>query len=280
MIEKPPFFYRTKTQKNLLTFPHAFAAEPAYDLLMERFTRELHEVGKDIHARIRKERWDRGMMRYTRRDLTALEWIGEQYVARFDQLQRLFALHAPALPAGQKLLSFSRTRALIARYQTAGLIEQGKVLDCEPKWAWLTTAGLQAVGLGYSYLRPKPGQLSHLYYINQVRFLLEQQQPAGRWISERSLRSENERREFGSKTGHIPDALFHLENTAIAIEVELTAKESRRLMQILRLIMSRYDRCWYFVNADTKSILEAARPQLGERADFLTLYDIDQFLKF
>lgn len=241
--------------------------------------RETQETGKDTRISARKERWDHGMMRYTPRDLAALAWIGEQYTARFDQLQHLFALHAPALPAGQKLLSFTRTRALLARYRAAGLIEMGKILDNEPKWTWLTTAGLQAAGLSYSYLRPKPSQLPHLYYINQARFLLEQQQPAGRWTSERALRSENERREFGSKVGHMPDAVFHLEGTAIAIEVELTAKEHRRVIQILRAVMGRYDQCWYFVNAEAKTVLEAVRPQLGERASFLTLYDIDQFLK-
>jgi hypothetical protein len=232
---------------------------------------------------VRKLRFDRGMQ-FTSRDLQVLVWIGEQYAARFDQVQNLLSRYGPAgATTRPERLSKVRTREIIARWQSADLVETGRILHDEPFWIWLSNAGLAETNLSYHSLHPKPSTVQHLYYINQVRLMLAKERPLAYWTSERAIRSEQERRAFGSKVFHIPDGIVTLDGKQVAIEVELQAKESRRVKQIIHYLhqLTQYACVWYFVNSSTRSVLEKVQRELpSEQENFLFLYDIEQLLSF
>ena len=135
----------------------------------------------------RKQRWDHGSIQMTTRDLQVLTWIGEQYAARFDQVQNLLSRAGPVRPAlYPERLSETRTREIITRWRAAGLVEMDRILHREPAWIWLSSSGLGETSLSYRYLRPKPSVVHHLYYINQVRLMLAKERPEAFWTSERA----------------------------------------------------------------------------------------------
>ena len=89
-------------------------------------------------------RSDAGQVRLTDRDITGLLLLAEHYAAPYDLLAA--AMAAP--PA--------RTRAIVARWRTAGLAASGS-FGPGPAWCWLTPAGMAATGRRYHAGPPAAG---------------------------------------------------------------------------------------------------------------------------
>lgn len=216
---------------------------------------------------------------YTKRDLAVLRWMGEQYLARLDQVALLLARgckteEQPA-PGVVPRLSVSRTKSLLTRWQKAGLIEKEQILYKQPLWAWLTVEGLAQVDLPFRSVSPRVGQLEHLYYVNQARLLLEGQRPTLRWQSERAFRSE-ETSGIGGR-GHWPDGVvINEDGKAVAVEVELQHKGHRRVREIVYESLQHYQTIWYFIAPHLRPMLEEIKHGLGERGDYLLLYDLQE----
>jgi hypothetical protein len=163
-----------------------------------------------------------------RSDLELVGWLGEQYGARTDQLERL-------LGCGPRTV-----QRVLARLRDAGLLTTRRLLVGEPAWVIPTGAGLRAAGGGFSVWQPRVGLLAHVAAVNDVRLHVQARSPESEWICERVLARERRAGE------HLPDALVLVDGQRVAIEVELTVKSQRRLTAILDELAGRFDTTLYF----------------------------------
>ncbi len=210
----------------------------------------------------KRQRSDQGP-RLTERDVACLRWIAQQYAIRLDQLQRLLLCYTPQddrekVRAGADRLSKERTYRTLARWERLHLIEFGNILDGEPRWVWLSAAGLREIGSGLRYNKPSAVRLRHLYWSNQVRLWIESRRPQDLWRSEREIKAEHQAREAGEHQEHLPDAILHAANGRIsAIEVELEPKASRQLEAILAELEAEYTSILYFAAPSARRQLAA-----------------------
>lgn len=230
----------------------------------------LARLGEEGSGVARKERSDKGSIKITERDLSVLTFIGQQYAVRADQLARL--LKRPAEGA----LSESATRAVIARWEKAGLAASRKVIADESRFVWLTRKGLDDVGLSFKPWTPTAASLAHIFWTNQVRIHTEDRHPAASWRSERELRKGRVMQSISNATNHEVDAEIHLPQGVVAVEVELTAKSVDRRRSIMSEVASRYDTVWYFAPRNVQSLLEetAAGVEQRERVRIYLLEEV------
>jgi len=191
----------------------------------------------------RKTRLDKGQVQATRRDLSCLAWIAEQYVARGDQIRRLLSrFRDPKHPyADGELMALTTLKDQINRWRKAGWVNYYRVLADEPGYCWVTKAGLQLVGLDDIYVARQPAgiRLDHLYAVNQVRLGLDQKYP---WKSERRYRTEELRKlKKGESLAVIPDGLMTTAEGRIAVEVEMSQKKPAELRAKLQRLIQRLD---------------------------------------
>jgi hypothetical protein len=230
---------------------------------------------------IKQPRRDKGVPRFTERDLAALKMIGEQYAMRIDQLQMLLGDMASQKTKVEGLLSESATRHAVERWQSAGLVEYRKVFSGDPGWVWLTALGLRTAGLSFTMLRPGAGELDHIYWCTQTRLSYYLRHHGDHvWETERYLRQEMHvgKKKAGASEIYIPDARITMENlNVIALQVELTAKTRRKLEKIIEALALEYTLTWYVTRgtiADrVREAIEALDdPTLAER---FRIYDLE-----
>lgn len=192
-------------------------------------------------------------VRITERDLTAIGWIAEQHAVRADVLARLLGADAP--------LSASRTRAVVARWRTAGLVHQRRVFAEAPSVIWPTREGQRLVRPQWSYRAPTTSMLPHHHAVSVVRLALEERGEAGGWTCERALIKDRL-----SPSVHVPDGAFVDGSGApTAVEVELTQKSSDRLRGIVRELCLDYPKVLYAAGDRTiANAVAAAVSSLGE----------------
>lgn len=223
----------------------------------------------------RKERRDKGKKLIKRRDLIVLLWIAQQYGARLDQVQALLSRMPgrggkPVSPSG---LTLSAVLQVVDRWVTLGLVHYRRIYDDEPGWVWLTSYALRLLHLPYTMRTPADSTLSHLYHINRVRLDLEGRHPEYQWLSERTLRAAQPRREEGTTLPHLPDAQVRTPKL-VAVEVEQSPKSDKELDDILAELLITgspstdsdepllYTTVWYFVRPKTRTSVEQARDRL------------------
>lgn len=220
---------------------------------------------------VRAVRRDAGEIRLTDRDLWALRWIGEQYAVRMDQLARLLGSQPGGETTVEGTLSERRTRRIVERWTQARLVETRKILYAEPGWVWLSRGGLRAVGLQVKYLVPRPMWLSHVFWCGEVRRRLEADGDDFEWRSERLIHS------FGSAFNphHLPDAELNVGNTTVAIEVELTPKHLKRLIDIVAWHSHDYEQIRYYAAPAAESgvhrAIEKLTPEQQQRIEVIPL---------
>jgi hypothetical protein len=244
--------------------------------------------------RPRKERRDKGKKLIKRRDLIVLLWIAQQYGARLDQVQALLSRMPgrggkPVSPSG---LTLSAVLQVVDRWVTLGLVHYRRIYDDEPGWVWLTSYALRLLHLPYTMRTPADSTLSHLYTINRVRLDLEGRHPEYQWLSERTLRAAQPRREEGTTLPHLPDAQVRTPKL-VAVEVERSPKSDKELDNILTELLITgspstesdepllYTTVWYFVRPKTRTSVEQARdrlpPDCQPRVKVLSLETLTEF---
>jgi len=204
-----------------------------------------------LSKKTRKTRSDKGSWHMTERDRRLLQWIGEQYVIRFDHLQHLLGQIPQGVDKTQRILSEDATRRVISNWKKKGFVTYRKVFQEQPGYVWLTRAGLHAVGLDVRYAAPSPALLDHYHAINTIRLYLCMREPEGVWESERLIRSRLQQSKKGQKQPHTPDAWFFLPNNeeVIGIEVEMHPKKKSQLYEIhgsFGGMLMLADEIWYF----------------------------------
>src|SRR6266699_86912 len=225
-----------------------------------------------------RQRRDKGKKLIKPRDLIVLLWIAQQYVARLDQVQEL--LNRMPGKGGREVspggLTLSAVLQVVDRWVTLGLVEYKRIYAGEPGWVWLTPHGLSVLQLPYARLAPRESTLPHLYHINRVRLELERRHPEYRWVSERTLRAAQPRREEGLKIPHVPDAQVYTPKL-VTVEVERSPKSPKELDEIFTELLIVgvpqaggeapliSNTVWYFVWPKTRTSIEEAQNRLPER---------------
>ncbi len=212
-------------------------------------------------------RADKGIVRLTDRDIASLRWAGEQYAIRIDQLALLLGRPTNAV-------ADSTARGVVSRWVRGGLAEYRKLIAGDPGFVWLTRRGLRHIDLPFKPWEPSAALLNHIYWVNQVRFSVENRHEGSKWRSERELRQGSGMQTFDNG-GHIVDAEAILNEAVVAVEVELTSKSSARRTSIMTELAKAYATVWYFAPADVAKLLEKVRAQVpnGER---VRVYPLDR----
>lgn len=195
--------------------------------------------------RQRKERWDKGQPRWTKRDIHLMGFTGQQAIVRFDQFQVLMSRNPLGPTKEEGWVTESAVRRCWERWKQGGIAKYGSLVVGEPAWIWLTPKGIRLAGLAYRHWEPNLARLRHLYYVNEARLYLERTQKSGYWVSERDLYVQRQGEGKLAKYEHMPDGLWEAGRTA-AIEVELSRKEEADLRGNLYHLNYKYDATWYF----------------------------------
>ena len=224
----------------------------------------------------KKPRRDKGTRLLTSRDVWVLRWIGEQYCARFDQVQQLLSrqpLHRDQAKApGPGGLTASAVGQVLARWQQdPAYVQYERVYVERPGWIWLTPYGERALDLPYARHTLRESRLTHRYYINLVRLDYEARHPGAVWTSERAILAQLPQRNSGEAVPHVPDGIITCEDGrgAIAIEVELSPKKDAELDTVLAGLIGgdrpRYRSVWYFVSDQDPVHIQAWRAVAAAR---------------
>jgi len=227
----------------------------------------------------RKRRKDAGQPRWEDRDYYVLQWIGQQGVIRFDQLQRLLGRESPDLDDWEAVLSESATRNAIDRWEARHLVNSAHIMPKEPNYYWLSNTGLQFVELDLPHYSPKRQEVPLLFACNQVRLYVEllarsDEQEFGdhwdcAWISMRMIAHRNPEGKL-----HLPIAQFRTpKRGTLALELVLAeAPDTESVMQSYAKGLG-YSEVWYFAPSSALLALEEMREKLrGSGVDVRSIY--------
>lgn len=190
----------------------------------------------------------------TGRDLEVLGWIADQYAVRTDVIRWLLGNGKP--------LSGSRTRAVVARWQRAGLANSQRFFAGAPHVVWPTRAGSALVRPGWRSRPPNLALLAHHHAVSQVRLAVEQRGHGSDWVCERLLYKQRTTPDV-----HVADGTLRSSRGPVtAVEVELTLKASERLRDIVRDLTLDHEAVLYVVgdSAIGRAVNTAAQ-SVGER---------------
>jgi hypothetical protein len=180
-------------------------------------------------------RKDIGRIKFNDRDEFALNWIGQQYAIRLDQLQWLLGQMAGKTAMNTHWITETAARNVVARWIKAEWVEAEQIRAREPLWIWPTRKGLRRANLPYNYRDIEQAgldDLKHLYAINEIR-LGECDEKEMQWVSERQL-LRGVQHPRGRDLLHRPDAVLHRpDGKIIAIEAELSMKTAHELTENL-----------------------------------------------
>ncbi len=246
------------------------------------FQPELQEHSLKIS---RKQRKDAGQLRWENRDYYCLQWIGQQTVVRFDQLQRLLGRESRAFHDYSNVLSPSATRNAITRWEMAKLINSRHVQANEQKYYWLSQQGLSFVELKLPHHVPEASTIQHFFACNQIRLYVEQldyeteEATNATWFSQCELRQQE-------RTTPLPDAewcTLGLGRVAIHVETERKIREQalQKMQSYVQGHVVSYSEVWYFATHTTLAFLEDLRQTLqrsGIHTDKLYIYDAEKII--
>ncbi len=209
----------------------------------------------------------------TARDIEMLRWIGRLRFAEANQVARRFGM--------DESNAYRRLRGLVARE----LIAHRRVFHGIPGVYSATSSGLVATGLGLPRPRLDIRTYVHDRAAASVTIELEREFGVGAVCTERELRSHDagdpQRPRYAVRRGyergrrglHFPDLAIELEGAKpLAVEIELTAKGTRRLDSIVAayVVAGHLDRIRYY--AAPAALAGVARAV--ERARAARLFDI------
>ncbi|HEY1703590.1 MAG TPA: hypothetical protein VGG75_28145 [Trebonia sp.] len=208
----------------------------------------------------RAPRSDRGTIRISARDLRGLTLTAEMYAAPYDLLAAYLGVSEP------------RLRAILSRWRRAGLVQTGRLAE-GPSWAWVTQAGMRALGFPWQAAPPPLARLAHNRAVLACRLWLETgdayRERGARWRPERALRAEAP----AAGRAHVADAEITWppdsgsDGEVWGVEVELSAKGNGRLDAILAGLLARpYARIAYLCSPQARPVVARAAARLDGRA--------------
>lgn len=212
-----------------------------------------------------EDRTRRGVQ-LTSRDVEAISWITEQYAVRTDVIRWLLGNGQP--------LSDSRTRAVVARWQRAGLTDSRRFFAGAPNVVWPTRAGTTLVRPGWRARPPVLAMLAHHHAVSRVRLAIERRGQGTGWVCERVLYKQRT-----TPDAHVPDGVFHSSRGPVtAVEVELTLKAADRLRDIVRDLTLDHEAVLYVVGDATIGRAVDSAVRANGAADQVRIVDLDRLV--
>ena len=153
--------------------------------------------------------------------------------------------------------SLHTARSLRDRWKRARWVASGQLAVEAPSFVWLTGRGRAVAQSPYRVWQANPGLALHIKAVTEIRLLLEHELRLGEWECERA--TAQRLAQPGGRREHLPDAVLHVDDAKIAVEVELTLKSRARLGAIVDELSQDYEHVWYFAP-------ERLAPALGEVA--------------
>jgi hypothetical protein len=236
----------------------------------------------------RKTRKDKDQPQWTRRDEYCFWLIGHMRAIRIDQLQRVLARWSQEeIESG--MLSLSRTVEIVDRWVKEKYAIYRRVFYRQPGWVNITKKGLRHAGLNFRAEAPSDRSLEHLYWINEVRMKLEEEEPKMIWISERSIQAEREQRQKGECYNHIPDGILLLpgsdgEPEEIDIEVQISKPSQHKVTEVMGgyWTSGSDNPLRYYVNKESGGVVRSVYRKLShERRSMrsrIEIVDLDEWL--
>jgi len=124
-----------------------------------------------------------------------------------------------------------------------------RILAGQPGIYTVTATGREEINAELGRFTVRLQTLPHNLVVADVALVLLERYPGLVWVTERELRREAGQRFGFGQNIHVPDGVLILPNgKRIAVEVEVTAKEKRRVEKIMRgyLRNADYAEVWYF----------------------------------
>ncbi|MCM3922935.1 hypothetical protein ND748_14860 [Frankia sp. AiPs1] len=218
----------------------------------------------------RQTRADKGSIRLNRRDLFALEWI-------YDMVA-IFESDIPHLLDPRKPITRNAVRAIVRRWESAGVVHAEHALTYQGRLVHLTRAGTRLVLRADLDTAPAVDasavEIIHQALVARARLRIEERGVAGApvqgWMSARRWRVENTLQvEYNVLD---PDGLVCLEDGTVAV-VQLchTVVEIQRLQPFLAGLSVQYPVVLLAIPQDLRAraenVLFHARAAHWDRAD-------------
>lgn len=215
--------------------------------------------------RVRRRRWDAGLVSITTRDAEILATIGDHRVVRQTDLRGLLARGTDD-PTPR---SESAVRLWLDRMTRAGLVHRTRAAGMT--WVQLTAAGGQQVDVPADPRRFSTWTADHATAVLRLRILLAGDHPSAEWRSERYWRLRLQAmREVNKKAVlSLPDGSLHWpDDHVVAVEVELTRKHREDYRSKVRRYADEITEVWWYCPAGlvewlTEAIASALKPQKG-----------------
>jgi hypothetical protein len=218
----------------------------------------------------RKTRKDKGQPQWTRRDEYCFWLIGHMRALTITQLRRVLA-NWPKKNSKKGMLSLTRTMAIVDRWEEQKYAIHWRIGYRGPGWVYLTRKGLKHAGLDFRAGVPR--FFDHLYWINEVRFKLEEENPRIEWISERSIQAEQEKRRKGERLNHIPDGRIILpepdgRQEIIDIEVQISKPSPGAVKMVMgdSYFSGSNNPLRYYVNRASQGVVKATYEERAKYA--------------
>jgi hypothetical protein len=210
------------------------------------------------HRSARREPWDAGP-EATARDLAALRFVGEQYVARLDVLALVLGRLSPAVVREAGRLGERTVRQRVERWEQAGWAVRRRMLG--HTWVLATRAGLRLAGLELGLWTPALDRLAHHHAAAVVRLAREPLPGQGGWVCERKLWRRRGRASWHLADGALPAAVpagwQGISEAWELVEVELTQKARPRVVAALKTRPPHTAAVSYYVPAALHAALSA-----------------------
>jgi DNA-binding MarR family transcriptional regulator len=188
--------------------------------------------------------------------IAILHLLSEQQAVQVDQLSEFFGLDVSAM-AG-----------VVNHLKLEGLAVVEELLAGQSPWVSVTKRGARLAGTGFLARKPSIASLGHRRAINEARLFMAERFPDGKWICERELRRNWQRK----KVRNIPDGVFEIDDERWAIEVELSRKVIEALRENIREHVAHYDTVVYLCSKDVAGFIER-QGLLNEFPEKLLVWD-------
>jgi hypothetical protein len=195
----------------------------------------------------------------TARDLAALRFVGEQYVARLDVLATVLGRLSPGQLRAAGRLGSRTVRQRVERWEAAGWAVRRRMLD--HSWVLATRAGMRLAGLELDSWTPALDRLAHHHAVAVVRLHREAVPGQGGWVCERELWRRRGRASWhladGALPAPVPANWQGISEAWELVEVELHQKARPRLVAALKTRAPHTARITYYVPAGLHAALSA-----------------------
>jgi hypothetical protein len=206
----------------------------------------------------RSRPWDAGP-EVTARDVAALRWIGEQYIARLDVAAVVLGRLSPADHRTPGRLGSRTVRQRVERWETAGWAVRRRMLG--HTWVLPTRAGLRLAGLEFDCWEPAASRLTHHHTVAVVRLAREPVPGQGGWVCERELWRRRGRASWhladGALPAPVPAGWQRIDQAWELVEAELHQKARPRLLAAIKTRAPHTARITYYVPVALHAALSA-----------------------